>query len=160
MPCLSTIVYFFRLAILYRLNHLTIFTGNWLNAKCVMPSSSINGLTTITIFSTKMMTCMWKMSSRGQYNRLYEWNVANTPYIIDAFTHRQALVTRVDQDFDIRRVQTQAEKFIPKVESVNHNRKRKSTAATKPNSSSSVRWVCQPSTLPIRNVLFLQFQCL
>jgi len=53
---------------------------------------------------------------------------------------RQALVTRVDQDFDIRRVQTQAEKFIPKVESVNHNRKRKCTAATKPNSSSSVRW--------------------
>lgn len=52
---------------------------------------------------------------------------------------RQTLVTRVDQDFDIRRVQTQAEKFQPKAETLNRGRKRK--AQTSKQKSSSVRWV-------------------
>ena len=52
---------------------------------------------------------------------------------------RQTLVTRVDQDFDIRRVQTQAEKFLPKAETLNRGRKRK--AQTSKQKSSSVRWV-------------------
>nr|CAH0111845.1 unnamed protein product [Daphnia galeata] len=51
---------------------------------------------------------------------------------------RQTLVTRVDQDFDIRRVQTQAEKFIPKPETLNRGRKRK--AQSSKQNSSSVRW--------------------
>lgn len=52
---------------------------------------------------------------------------------------RQTLVTRVDQDFDIRRVQTQAEKFLPRVSTLNRSRKRK--AQTSKQKSSSVRWV-------------------
>ncbi|XP_046631739.1 zinc finger and SCAN domain-containing protein 12-like [Daphnia pulicaria] len=51
---------------------------------------------------------------------------------------RQTLVTRVDQDFDIRRVQTQAEKFLPKAETLSRGRKRK--AQTSKQKSSSVRW--------------------
>jgi hypothetical protein len=53
--------------------------------------------------------------------------------------YRQTLVTRVDQDFDIRRVQTQAEKFLPKAETLSRGRKRK--AQTSKQKSSSVRWV-------------------
>lgn len=52
---------------------------------------------------------------------------------------RQTLVTRVDQDFDIRRVQTQAEKFLPKAETLSRGRKRKAQASKQ--KSSSVRWV-------------------
>lgn len=50
------------------------------------------------------------------------------------------MVTRVDQDFDIRRVQTQAEKFLPKAETVPRGRKRKAQQGSK-QKSSTVRWV-------------------
>jgi hypothetical protein len=60
------------------------------------------------------------------------------------------LVTRVDQDFDIRRVQTQAEKFLPKAETLSRGRKRK--AQTSKQKSSSVRWV--KSVFEEKNIYF------
>lgn len=64
-----------------------------------------------------------------------------TPYLKFQFLVfcRQTLVTRVDQDFDIRRVQTQAEKFLPKAETLSRGRKRKAQASKQ--KSSAVRWV-------------------
>ena len=69
-------------------------------------------------------------------------------------SHRQTMVTRVDQDFDIRRVQTQAEKFLPKVESVPRGRKRKAQQANK-QKSSSVRWVPKISYFFIASFVIL-----
>ena len=59
--------------------------------------------------------------------------------------YRQALVTRVDQDFDYRRVQSQTEKFIPKPEIANRGRKRKPEASEA--KSTAVRWVINFSRL-------------
>jgi len=71
---------------------------------------------------------------------------------------RQALVTRVDQDFDYRRVQTQTEKFIPKPDIANRGRKRKSEAsATKPT---SVRWVIGKLIYMHILILFFSFSFL
>lgn len=66
---------------------------------------------------------------------------------------RQTLVTRVDQDFDIRRVQTQAEKFLPKAENGSRGRKRKAHQINK-QKSSTVRWVLIHIILQISKILF------
>ena len=81
-------------------------------------------------------------------------NLLNQPIHI----FRQALVTRVDQDFDYRRVQTQTEKFIPKPDIANRGRKRKSEAsATKPT---SVRWVIGKLIYMHILILFFSFSFL
>jgi len=73
----------------------------------------------------------------------------NDDVFVENEQERQALVTRVDQDFDYRRVQTQTEKFIPKPDIANRGRKRKSEAsATKPT---SVRWKSSTSKANKKN---------
>jgi len=68
----------------------------------------------------------------------------NDDVFVENERERQALVTRVDQDFDYRRVQTQTEKFIPKPEIANRGRKRKSEISEA--KSTSVRWKSSTSS--------------
>lgn len=85
-----------------------------------------------------------KMNNRGIYSDITFNPVLDLSITSFIFRlHRQTLVTRVDQDFDIRRVQTQAEKFLPKQEPVTRGRKRK--AQSNKQKSSSVRWVRENS---------------
>lgn len=84
------------------------------------------------------MMSLLKMNSKGIFFLILNCKLNLSKSSFEC-CHRQTIVTRVDQDFDIRRVQTQAEKFLPKTETLNRGRKRK--AQTSKQKSSSVRWV-------------------
>lgn len=131
------------LSFVYDLNILFYYSGNSSSAGCVMLCFSTNGHMTTTTFIIKVMIYILKTSNRGM-----TWTSCKFLCLSDIRFLRQSLVTRIDQDFDIRRVQTQAEKFLPKVETLTRSRKRKILSKQK---ASSVRWVnsCFYLVLPI-----------